>query len=76
MLSVVHGFEAVGIKAYLDEWRRYDCLKGRAATLFVGQQTVEGIIEGIDDKGLLLIKRSDGNIQAFASGEVSFNATQ
>jgi len=75
ILSITNEFEAVGIKAYLDEWRSYDCLKGRMATLFIGQQQVEGIIEGIDDNGLLLIKRSDGSIQAFASGEVSFNAS-
>ena len=75
ILSITNGFEAVGIKAYLDEWRRYDCLKGKLATLFIGQQEIEGIVEGIDDNGLLLIKKLDGAIHAFASGEVSFNAS-
>ncbi len=75
ILSIINGFETVGIKAYLDEWRSYDCLKGHTATLFIGQQQVEGIVEGIDENGLLLIKRSDGSIQAFASGEVSFNSS-
>jgi BirA family biotin operon repressor/biotin-[acetyl-CoA-carboxylase] ligase len=75
ILSIINGFEAAGIKAYLDEWRSYDCLKGHRATLFIGQQPVEGMVEGIDDHGLLLIKRSDGSIQAYASGEVSFNAS-
>jgi len=73
MLAVVNGFEMDGIKAYLDEWRSYDCLKGKAATLFIGQQQIEGIVEGIDDKGLILIKKPDGLVQAFASGEVSFS---
>jgi len=75
MLSITNEFETAGIKTYLDEWRSYDCLKGQLATLFIGQQQVEGIVEGIDDNGLLLIKRPDGSIQAFASGEVSFNAS-
>ena len=75
ILSIVNGFEQVGIKAYLDEWRSYDCLKGHMATLYIGQQQIKGIVEGIDDNGLLLIKRADGSIQAFASGEVSFNAS-
>jgi BirA family biotin operon repressor/biotin-[acetyl-CoA-carboxylase] ligase len=73
MLAVTNGFEMDGIKAYLDEWRSYDCLKGKAATLFIGQQQIEGIVEGIDDKGLILIKKPDGLVQAFASGEVSFS---
>lgn len=74
MLAIVNGFETVGISAYLDEWRSYDCLKGKSAALFIGQQHIEGIVEGIDDKGLLLIKKPDGTVQAFASGEVSFSA--
>ncbi len=75
LLPVIAGFENDGITAYLDEWRNYDCLKGQPATLFIGQQQVEGIIEGIDDNGLLLIKRLDGIVQTFASGEVSFNSS-
>ena len=75
ILSVTNGFEAVGIKAYLDEWRRYDCLKGKLATLFIGQQEIEGLVEGIDDNGLILIKKLDGTIHSFASGEVSFNTS-
>ena len=73
MLAVVNGFEMDGIKAYLDEWRSYDSLKGKAVTLFIGQQQIEGIVEGIDDKGLILIKKPGGLVQAFASGEVSFS---
>ncbi|MEI7995275.1 MAG: bifunctional biotin--[acetyl-CoA-carboxylase] ligase/biotin operon repressor BirA [Methylococcaceae bacterium] len=75
ILSVTNGFETVGIKAYLDEWRRYDCLKGKMATLFIGQQEIEGLVEGIDDNGLILIKKLDGTIHSFASGEVSFNTS-
>ena len=74
MLDIVNGFETLGIQAYLDEWRSYDCLKGQAATLYIGLQQIDGIVEGIDDKGLLLINKTDGTIQAFASGEVSFSS--
>lgn len=75
ILTVINGFETVGINAYLDEWRGHDCLKDQPATLYVGQQQVEGIVVGIDDSGLLLMKRADGSVQAFASGEVSFSAS-
>jgi BirA family biotin operon repressor/biotin-[acetyl-CoA-carboxylase] ligase len=73
ILDVINGFETIGIQAYLDEWRNYDCLQGQTATLYIGQQQIDGLVEGIDNNGLLLIKRTDGTIQAFASGEVSFN---
>lgn len=73
LLPMIADFEERGLSAYLDEWRRYDCLKGQAALLFIGQQTIEGIVEGVNDDGLLLLKRTDGTVQAFASGEVSFS---
>lgn len=74
LLPVIAGFEDAGIKAYLDEWRMYDCLKNQAVTLHLGNQQIEGIVGGIDDNGLLLMKRQDGTVQLFASGEVSFNS--
>ncbi|MGZ5601657.1 MAG: bifunctional biotin--[acetyl-CoA-carboxylase] ligase/biotin operon repressor BirA [Methylobacter sp.] len=75
LLPVIAEYESVGIQAYLDEWRSYDCLSGKSATLFIGQQQFEGIVQGIDDSGMLLIKRPDGNVQTFASGDVSFNSS-
>jgi len=73
LLPMIADFETQGLRAYLDEWRRYDCLKGLPATLFIAQQSIEGIVEGVNDEGLLLLKRKDGVVQAFASGEVSFS---
>ena len=75
LLPVIAEYEGVGIKAYLDEWRGYDCLTGKSATLFSGQQQFEGIVRGIDDNGMLLMERPDGNVQTFASGEVSFSGS-
>ena len=73
LLPVIADYENAGIKAHLDEWRGYDCLSGNAATLFIGEQQFEGIVQGIDDNGMLLIKSPDGSVHTFASGEVSFN---
>lgn len=73
LLLVIAEFEVCGMAEYLNEWRTYDCLKDKPATLFIGQHSYEGIVQGIDDQGLLLLTRPDGNTQAFASGEVSFS---
>ncbi|TAK63787.1 bifunctional biotin--[acetyl-CoA-carboxylase] ligase/biotin operon repressor BirA [Methylobacter sp.] len=75
LMPVIAEYESVGIAAHLDEWRSYDCLTGKSATLFIGQQQFEGIVQGIDDNGMLLIERPDGSVQTFASGEVSFNGS-
>ena len=73
LLPVIAGFEEHGIQAYLEEWRRYDCLNGLPVTLFIAKQTIEGTVMGVNEQGLLLLQRKDGNIQTFASGEVSFS---
>ncbi len=75
LLAIIADFEQLGIQAYLEEWRSYDCLHNQPATLFIGGQAFSGVIAGIDDNGLLLIKNTDGKVQAFASGEVSFHRT-
>ena len=73
LLLVIKEFESLGIAAYLEEWRQYDCLQDKPATLFVGQHRFEGIVAGIDDQGLLQLRKSDGSTQLFASGEVSLS---
>lgn len=73
VLPVVAGYEQHAFKHYVDEWRTCDSLKDKPAVLVVGQHQVNGVVRGIDDDGLLLLEKSDGSVQAFASGEVSFH---
>jgi BirA family biotin operon repressor/biotin-[acetyl-CoA-carboxylase] ligase len=73
LIPVLVEFEQLGIKAYLDEWRQYDCLITKSAQLFVGNQIIGGIVQGIDDNGLLVLAHADGHVQNYASGEVSFH---
>ena len=73
LIPLTASFETQSLSAYLDEWRDYDCLKGKIATLYVGKQAIEGTVQGIDDNGLLKLQRADGLENVFASGEVSFS---
>ncbi len=74
LLPIAATFEKQGFTAYLDEWRSYDCLLGKQIDLFVGSQKINGIVQGIDENGLLKLQRNDETIQMFSSGEVSFSA--
>jgi BirA family biotin operon repressor/biotin-[acetyl-CoA-carboxylase] ligase len=74
LLPIAATFEKQGFPAYLNEWREHDCLFGKQVDLFVGSQKINGIVQGIDENGLLKLQRNDGTIQIFASGEVSFSA--
>ncbi|MGR8940084.1 MAG: bifunctional biotin--[acetyl-CoA-carboxylase] ligase/biotin operon repressor BirA [Gammaproteobacteria bacterium] len=72
VLAVLAGFEQHGFAAFRSEWRTYDCLQGLPASVFAGSQRFDGLIEGIDDEGLLLLSDDEGRMRVFASGEVSF----
>lgn len=74
LLPVLNQFSVNGIQAYLDEWRSYDCLKDQNVTVFIGNEALTGIAEGIDDNGLFRLRGEDGKIKSFASGEISFNS--
>lgn len=72
LLPVINDFAVAGFSGFIEEWRKHDCLYGQQATLYIGKQQIAGIVRGINDSGCLLLE-TDGRLQAYASGEVSFN---
>jgi len=72
LMPMISNFEQDSLTRYIDEWRSYDCMKGQDVQIFMGQNVFSGVVEGIDDNGLLLLKDEQGQVKAFASGEVSF----
>jgi len=72
MLQVSKDFTEKTFSAYSKQWRVYDCMQGKQVDVFIGRQTISGIVKGIDDDGLLLLQDSSGKISHYASGEVSF----
>ncbi len=72
MMPIISGFETCGLSHYLAEWRKYDCMQGKSVDVYMGTQRYCGIVEGIDDQGLLLIREENQQLRTFASGEVSF----
>ncbi len=73
LLTVLAEFEDKGIVAYLDEWRRYDCMLGKQVSIYMANHILQGIASGIDENGFFLLKNNEGQIKAYASGEVSFS---
>ena len=61
-----------GLDAILDELRAHDRSEGRAVLAARGEDEVEGIARGIDDRGHLRVELEDGSILAVQAGEVRF----
>lgn len=65
---LVH-YPAQGLAAWRDAWQSLDCLQGRSVSFQQADVVHEGIAEGIDAQGSLMVRTSAGLV-ACHSGEV------
>ena len=75
ILDVLDRVSVNNFDGLMEEWRRFDCIKGKLVNLRYENKTIKGIAEGVDDTGKLLLN-VDGNIQNHASGELSVRLQQ
>lgn len=75
ILAVLPDYTQTGLAQYLDEWRAYDVVQSQLVRLEVGEQSIEAVVDGIDDQGLLLVTDLQGQQRRYASGEISLKLT-
>lgn len=70
LLDVITDYQRTGLAGFLDEWNRYDLLKGSQVVVRSARRTYQGRHLGIDESGgiQLLV---DGKARTFFAGEVS-----
>lgn len=68
--AVLTEFDALGLSAFLAEWRLADALAGRPIWLVEGGGRVEGMAMGIDDLGRLRVSLASGE-RLLSAGDVS-----
>jgi BirA family biotin operon repressor/biotin-[acetyl-CoA-carboxylase] ligase len=73
LMPTIANFEKDTLTMYLELWRKHDCMKGKKADIYMGEQKFTGVVDGIDNNGLLLLTDKQKVIKKFASGEVSFH---
>lgn len=66
-------YRAVGMAVMVKEWNKLNAFAGELVTLSTGSQHWQGICEGIDEQGALLLKQ-DGEVKAYFGGELSLRA--
>jgi BirA family biotin operon repressor/biotin-[acetyl-CoA-carboxylase] ligase len=71
LLPVMAEYSPDNSHHWLAAWREYDCLIGKPVQLTLGELRYDGIAAGINGQGLLVLQLPDGELRAFASGEVS-----
>jgi len=74
VLATLDEFDRQGLTAFQERWARWDCLAGREVTLQLSTQRITGRALGIDPRGALLLE-TQGQVRAYASGEISLRAS-
>jgi len=65
-------FKQEGLTPFLPKWREYDHYAGKKAVLHLENESIPGVISGIDDYGSLLLEYN-GTITRYHSGDVSLD---
>ncbi|MEW6419574.1 MAG: biotin--[acetyl-CoA-carboxylase] ligase [Nitrospirota bacterium] len=58
-------------KTLLPEWREITSTLGREVKVTVGKETFTGLAESLDDKGLLILRLSTGEIKRINAGDLT-----
>lgn len=70
LLSLLGAFEQHGFSSFVERWHQYDCFVGHSVQLSMGQRVVEGIANGVDAQGGIVLTINNQS-QSFFGGEIS-----
>jgi BirA family biotin operon repressor/biotin-[acetyl-CoA-carboxylase] ligase len=60
-----------GKRPLLDAWRKYSSTLGRRVMVALGETSISGIAEDIDDNGMLVLKTQSGQQRKISAGDIS-----
>jgi BirA family biotin operon repressor/biotin-[acetyl-CoA-carboxylase] ligase len=76
LADVLSGFEAHGFIGLRDEWLRYHAYQNKPVRMLLPNGTaVQGVVQGVADDGILLVKTALG-LQRFSAGEISLRGVE
>ena len=76
LITLLVQYNQYGLNHFLNEWRQHDCFTGEPIKLLMENRTIEGTMQGVSEKGEVIIKDLHGNIKNYCSGEVSLRSVK
>ena len=73
LLDTLNRFEQEGLTPLIPAWKLYDSYLGKSVVVRMGAHSIEGVYQGIDRNGALLILQ-EGRVQTYYGGEISLRA--
>jgi BirA family biotin operon repressor/biotin-[acetyl-CoA-carboxylase] ligase len=70
LLLLLSKYKKTGFVGYKEEWLQHDAFMNKKVKLLMMNNSVEGIVRGIDNSGALILE-VDGAVKIFSGGEIS-----
>ena len=70
LILLLDGYADTKIEDIINEWREYDCMRGKKARLTIQGKQINGLVVGVDNDGALLMSVNE-SIQKYTAGEIS-----
>lgn len=70
LILLLDGYADIKIEDTINEWREYDCMRGKIARLILQGKYINGLVVGVDNDGALLMSVNE-RIQKYTAGEIS-----
>jgi BirA family biotin operon repressor/biotin-[acetyl-CoA-carboxylase] ligase len=70
IMLLLDSYAEADTKDIINEWQKYDCMRGKLAKLILPDKNITGLIVGVDNDGALLMSVDD-NVRKFTAGEIS-----
>lgn len=75
LLNAYEEFVSRDIDGELDAlWHRYSAIAGERVTVDGGAEQHSGVVTGLNESGALLLRHDDGQVKAYAAGDVSLKS--
>ncbi len=71
LLQMFIKFEQAGLSAFKQEWEENHIFHGKRVQVVQMNNTITGIVEGVDTQGSLIVRGEDDRLRVLHSGEIS-----
>jgi BirA family biotin operon repressor/biotin-[acetyl-CoA-carboxylase] ligase len=71
LLKYLKRFNDESFAAFTDEWMASEMMSGKIISVKTVNETVTGVVKGINAQGHLELKLADGKVRVFSSGDTS-----
>ena len=73
LMLLLDAYAETEARDIINEWQKYDCMRGKQVKLILPDKNITGQIVGVDNDGALLMSVNN-HVRKFTAGEISLRA--